>query len=438
MNQRSTGELWQILHQCDFVSLPTRGDGTQVAVRNHEHQGVVCCDLLVYREFNGAGKALQKEVTALVETLSHLQTTLPSNPQSLHSTFQSHTISLFGKKAHVLATPNGHMVHCQMTAVLINQSDDFIPSVSDRASASPAHIIHHSQLDAFLAQHLPTHLSQHPGPSSTIHHLRTSYQMFGLAFLLIPVIIGFTGISISLGLLPLALLTGLLGVLGCVLLLRKARGAFTQFQLHNSIFVQTVQLQTLQTTQPIQTEVALEMAPQQEITQPVSSPTTLWSTANRFLYLHDSMEKAMHDALAAYQAENWPLFSEGVRAFLINGLQVSILKRTSAVPPDNLSEILEQIPSNETQRSLRGWVHRLAETRQNRPLTANEAQHLMNYSVRLLRQQHAIPPTWEIQIFQIVPRLNTITIPVVQEPNQSVNQAQQKRKTKSAVIREQG
>lgn len=251
VNQRSTGELRQILHQCDFVSLPTRGDGTKVAVRNHDHQGVVCCNLLVYREFNGAGEALQKEVTALVETLSHLQTTLPNNPQSLHSTFQSHAISLFGKKAHVLATPTGHMIHCQITALIINHSNDFIPSVSDRASASPAHIIHHSQLGDFLTQHLPMHLSQHSNFSSNIHHLRTSYQMLGLAFLLIPIIIGLTGIGISLGVLPLALLTSLSGVLGCVFLLRKAHGAFTQFQLYNSIPIQSVQPPTPRTAQPI-------------------------------------------------------------------------------------------------------------------------------------------------------------------------------------------
>lgn len=276
VSQRPTDELQQILRKYDFVSLPTRGNSIQLAVRNNDKQGVVYCDVLIYQEINGAGKALREEATTLVDTISYLQTTLPCNPQSLHSTFQSHAISFFGKKAHVLTTKTGQALCCQMTALLISRSDDFIPSIKDRVTASPAHIIHYSQLEDFLNQNLPKGASHQNKPSASIDHLQASYRLLGLTFLLIPFIIGLTGVCISIGSLLLALLASLLGVLGSVFLIRKALGAFNQFQLNNSIPVQTVQPLVVRDSQPLQAESDLELPSLQDILQPVSPPATLW------------------------------------------------------------------------------------------------------------------------------------------------------------------
>lgn len=238
-SEDSISDIQGILHQHNFVSLPTRADGTQLAVRNYDEQGVVCCHLLVFREINETSKALREEATQLIQALSELQTALPDNPHYLNSTFQSHAIRLCGKKAQVLTDQIGQPLYCQIIPLLLYPPGVYLPSIRERATAYPAQVLPQNQMNAYLNQHLFPRLCQTKTPHKRIQYLRKSFRMLGLSFLFLPLLIGLTGIFLALTLLLPALFTILLCILGPVLLLRKALSSFNKFQLHTAIPILT-------------------------------------------------------------------------------------------------------------------------------------------------------------------------------------------------------
>jgi hypothetical protein len=238
-SEDSISDIQGILHQHNFVSLPTRADGTQLAVRNYDEQGVVRCDLLVFREINETSKALCKEATQLIQALSELQTELPDNPHYLNSTFQSHAIQLCGKKAQVLTDQIGQPLYCQIIPLLLYPPGVCLPSIREHATAYPAQVLPQNQMNAYLNQNLSPRLCQIKTPQKRIQYLRKSFQMFGLSFLFLPLLIGLTGIFLALTLLLPALFTILLCILEPVLLLRKTLSSFNKFQLHTAIPILT-------------------------------------------------------------------------------------------------------------------------------------------------------------------------------------------------------
>jgi hypothetical protein len=239
LSEDSISDIQGILHQHSFVSLPTRADGTQLAIRNYDEQGVVRCDLLVFREINETSKVLHKEATQLIQALSELQTELPDNPHYLNSTFQSHAIRICAKKAQVLTDQIGHPLYCQILPLLLYSPGVCLPSIRERAAAYPAQVLHQNQMIAYLNQNLSPRLWQIKTPHKRIQYLRKSFRMFGLSFLFLPLLIGLTGIFLALTLLLPALFTLLLCILEPVLLLRKTLNSFNKFQLHTAIPILT-------------------------------------------------------------------------------------------------------------------------------------------------------------------------------------------------------
>ncbi|MFW9934191.1 MAG: hypothetical protein ACFFDU_01495 [Candidatus Thorarchaeota archaeon] len=238
-SEDSISDIQRILHQHNFVALPARADGTQLAVRNYDTQGLVRCDLLVFREINETSKALRKEATRLIQALSELQTELPDNPRHLNSTFQSHAIRLCGKKAQVLTDQVGQPLYCQIIPLLLYPPGVYLPSIHERATAYPAQVLPQNQMNEYLNQNLSPQLCQTKTPHKRIQYLRKSFRMLGLSFLFLPLLIGLTGIFLAFTLLLPALFTILLCILEPVLLLRKALSFFNKFKLHTAIPILT-------------------------------------------------------------------------------------------------------------------------------------------------------------------------------------------------------
>jgi len=262
----STDGIQALLRQYEFVPLPKREDGTHLAVRNYHIQDVVCCDILVYREITEMSTTFRDEVTLLIQALSDLQTQLPNAPYQLNSTFQSHAISLLGKKAHVLTDESGHTVWCQMIPILLYYSDENLPPFIERATAYPAQLIHHSHLDGFLTQNFPKRTSQPSTSQKNIKYLRRSIRNFSLIIILLPLLVGFSGILISLGLFSSALVTILLGILGPAFLLKNATSSFKQFQIHNTIPINAIERLPGTTLPATRLESSPELSSQLEAT----------------------------------------------------------------------------------------------------------------------------------------------------------------------------
>jgi hypothetical protein len=244
-NGSPVSSLESILSRHEFVPQPSRSKGIQLAVRNYRYQGVDCYDILVYKQVNEGGNILHEGVNHLLQTLSDLQRELPINPHHLNPRLQSQAISFLRKKAFVLTNESRQPVCCQMIPLLLYQSDDSLPSIRERAIAYPVQIIHHGQLEEFLTQNLPKRALCPNNSNKDLSFLRRSFRNLGFLLILVPVAIGLSGILIGLKLLHIALISILIGILGSVILVRKATGSFKQFQQQNAIpVIQTILQQT--------------------------------------------------------------------------------------------------------------------------------------------------------------------------------------------------
>jgi hypothetical protein len=296
VNQTHMTELQQILSRYDYLPLPARVDGTQLALRKYDAQGFAHCEVLAYRETNETGEGLRMEVTNFIHTLSQLKTELQRYPQSLDPTFRNSSISLFRKKAHVLTTESGHVLRCQITPLLIVRSDDSIPSNSDRAFAAPIALIHQNQLVNLLIQQVRQLPRPHDLDSST-QRLRKAFRNLGIIILLLPLIIGCAVFFLGIQSLPLGFLTLLLGTLGSVSLLRKAMNNFTHFQSSNSIPIQSIHPTCTNESQPTQSELTHETPLHQEILHANSPMTSTRSTTNRGVTFQHLSENAKSTAV---------------------------------------------------------------------------------------------------------------------------------------------
>ncbi len=417
VNQPRSTDIQQILQEQDFVPLPTGVDGTQLTVRKYDIQDVVCCDFLVYRELQGKGETLSNEVPLLIQAISQLQTQLQSPTLHLNPKTQSQTITFLGKKAYILTDESGHLLECRIYPLFISHSSTNPEVFQDSTSVFAPPIIQVNQLATYLTQNIiQSDTKLHP-LEGTFRPLQRAYQYLSLALICFPFLLGLSGILWGLGLVLLGIPIMLCGLFAPILLLRKALNAFHRFRLQHSIKVTLLKSPSTVSAPPevigIQGQPA-ELS-QLNVNDELVTTNTAWTATTTAAYLQDTIHAAMTASLNTYQAGNWRGFSEHARAFLINGLRMGVLKQSGEAPPDNLTSLLNQIDSDETRQSLAAWLQRLAIARQQRPLLPSEAQQLMNYAVHILRQQHAIPPTWEIQVFQVIPRVNNlISLPITQ------------------------
>jgi hypothetical protein len=239
----------------EFVILPSKGQDIRLAVRNYDYKGVDCYDILVYKQVNGRGSALQKDANSLLQTLSDLQRQLPRNPHHLNPRLQSHTISFLRKRAFVLTNDSQKPVRCQMIPLLLYQSEDTLPAIHERGAVYPIHIIHQGQLEDFLAQKLPKRVQHSNNSNENLSFLKRSFRNLGSLLILIPIAIGLSGILIGLKLIHIAIFTILISILGGVIVFRKATASFHQFQQQNTIPVIQAMLQPTGTPHVTQMEI---------------------------------------------------------------------------------------------------------------------------------------------------------------------------------------
>jgi hypothetical protein len=252
VSSQSINGIQAILHRHSFKSLPIREDGTQIAIRTDDTHDVLYCDILVFKQIKETNKVLREEFSSFIYTLSDLQARHPSSFQFLNPAFHIHTISFLGKKAHVLRNKSGHPVCCQIIPFLVYHSDEFLPSIQERATVHPVQIIHISLINDFLINHIPKQVYSHQSSEKNVQYLRGSYRNLGLTLILSPFLMGLSGILSSLGLSPFAWITFLLGLIGAIGLLRKATNSFKKFQVCHTIPIRTTG-QIPPTTPPLKT-----------------------------------------------------------------------------------------------------------------------------------------------------------------------------------------
>lgn len=229
MSKMSQISIATMLQQHDFVSFPKRRDGSQLTIRNFNARGILCYDLLVYREIKGVGETLSTEVTLLAQTLATLQTELYNNPQEICSNIQNHPINFLGKKAYIFTNNSDQPLHCRILPLLI--ADSNVPfSIQDKlvlSSLTPK--ISMTPIDEYIAHNFDKTLPKSYNSQTALRLLQKSYRYKGLIFILLPLLIGLSGILWGLGLLILAIFSLLGGLFGTLVLIQQARSHFTQF-----------------------------------------------------------------------------------------------------------------------------------------------------------------------------------------------------------------
>ena len=235
VNEAQTGDVQETLQHHEFVSLPIGEDGTQRAYRIYDFRGVAYCDFLLYRISNEQGGALQNEATLLLENLSQLHAQIQSHPLPLAPPLYCHAITFLGKKAYVLANESGQLVSTRLLPLLIINSESLMNLHLDLTSISPTHVVSKSDLNQYLANIYNKTNQRNYLVDNPFRQLRKSYHTLGLALILLPFLLGLSGIFWGLSQSPLALLIILVGVLGPVFLTRKAYEAFHQFDLQHKI-----------------------------------------------------------------------------------------------------------------------------------------------------------------------------------------------------------
>lgn len=234
--ERPTGIQRQLTRQ-EFKVLPTRINGAQLALHFTDNYGVVCCDILIYREVTKEGRALDEEATYLFQSLGQLQTLLCSHAHHIDPSIQSHAISFLGKKAYLLTNNAKRLINCRLHPLLILIPSQIPPSPKDLASVYPLHVLQAAELESYLTKVLSTKGTDLASSRTKFQSLRKAYRFLGSALILLPLLLGLSGILLGSGLSLLAALFALAGALGPLFLLRGARSAFQQFQFIQSITI---------------------------------------------------------------------------------------------------------------------------------------------------------------------------------------------------------
>jgi hypothetical protein len=237
VTQSKSSDIQRILQEQDFVPLPTGIDGAQLAVRTYEAHDVACCDFLVYRELIEKGETLSDEVLLLLQALTKLKTQLQSSSLHNSSKIQSQTISFLGKKTHILTNKSGRLLRCRLYPLFISHSTSNYEISQKFNTVFVPPILPITQLETYLTQYLVRRNPKKLSIETTFRPLQRSYHYLELALLFFPFLLGLSGILWELGLIQLALITILAGILGPGFLLRKASNSFRQFRLRHSIQV---------------------------------------------------------------------------------------------------------------------------------------------------------------------------------------------------------
>lgn len=237
VNQVSTSDLQQLLHQLEFVPLLTGADGTKLALRNYDTHGVNCRDFLVFREINGKSEALRDEATLLFQNITHLQTLLLHTPHHLSSDLQCHAITFLGKKAYLLIHESGKLVTCRFFPLLIQFASNNRLSGNELGSVYPSHIVQATGVESYLKKNYPKSIHNSSTSETVVQPIRQSYRHLGLALMLFPIFLGLAGVFWALDLPLITLLLLFTGIVGPLLLLKKAKDSFKQFHLQTTITV---------------------------------------------------------------------------------------------------------------------------------------------------------------------------------------------------------
>jgi hypothetical protein len=235
---QSTDILGQLERQ-EFKVLPIRIDGAKVALHISQTESVVCYDILVFREVTQEGRALNEEATCLFHSLGKLQSLLCDHPRHISPTIQNHTISFLGKKAHLLSNETGHLITCRLHPLLLTAPSQLPPSPKILASIHPIQVLHSSALESYLSKILSTQCSTESDPTNSFQYLRKAYDKLGIARIAFIFLLGLSGVIWGISLSLLAPFLALGGVLTSVILLRRARSVFRQFQRCHSFIVQS-------------------------------------------------------------------------------------------------------------------------------------------------------------------------------------------------------
>lgn len=272
-NSPTQSQILAILNRHEFSLLSEKDDGTRIAIRNYKFRGVICCDILVYNKI--FGNSLQKATESLSQILANLQNQLQNNPHLLHSQFQSHSITFLRKKASVITNETRHPLSCRIIPVLLYQTEQSLPSIQDRVKAYPISLIHVEKFEQFIIQNFPKQKYTIRKSNNRFDSLRRSYRNLGISVLLLPLVLGLSGIFLSFELIPIAILTSLFGVLGVILILRQATNAFNQFKAQNSISIHSAKSEQTNDQIRIQTQLPCLLPHQFEDTQISSTATPL-------------------------------------------------------------------------------------------------------------------------------------------------------------------
>jgi hypothetical protein len=173
---------------------------------------------------------------------------------------------------------------------LVVDSESLMSSQIDLASISPTHVVPTANLNQYLADNFDKANQSSFQVGNPFHQLQKSFRSLGLALILLPLLLGLSGVFWGLNLSPLAILLVLAGVLGPVLLTHRASKAFYQFRHENSISIPLPRLIT--NTEPDPIELTFEIQSQNEV-QPeplpeVLAPQTPWApTTTATYYLTD-------------------------------------------------------------------------------------------------------------------------------------------------------
>jgi len=271
--------------------LPIEEDGTQRVYRIYDFQGVTYCDFLLYRISNEQGVALRHEATLLLQNLSQLHAQIQSHPLPLTPPLYCHAITFLGKKAYVLATESGQLVSTRLLPLLIINSESFMNLPFDLTSIFPTHVVLKSNLHQYLVTFLNKMNRRHFQVDNPFHQLRKSYHTLGLALILLPLLLGLSGVFWGLNQSPLAILTVLIGILAPIFITRKAFNAFHQFRFQNKISIPPSMPLVLVEPDPV--ELSIEFQSQNEAQleshDEVLFPQIHWAPNTTAVFCQDSI-----------------------------------------------------------------------------------------------------------------------------------------------------
>lgn len=390
-----------------FVTLSTGLDGIRLAVLNYDSNGTACCDVLAYRKINGEGMTLKDEVTLLSQALPQIRQQLHHHPHLLSPAFHHKAISFLGKKVHILCDGAGRPLRCRLQPLILLPERNNPQSTEYNSNPQSLPSVPINQLDQYLAQHFTENNIGLPPVGTWLSPLRRSYKLLGGIPLIIFPLMGLAGLLFSFEWTSLGIMVAIFAGLIPIILLLAAIGSFRDFQRQNAFTIridsQDKSLGTMGLASRAQIPVTTQ--PLQELPNAYEGePSKTWTTTTIAAFLQDSIESAMIGTLNSYKTKDWNAYALHLRTFMVNGVRLSILKHSGQEPPEQIEQILEQVPHPDIRQDLEAWLQRLVSAHRSTPLTLVEAQMVANFAVLLFQKLQILPSNWETRIYSVVPR----------------------------------